>query len=96
MYDPFLTLGLDCSSDTESILTRYLELVRQFPPEREPQKAAEIRAAYDAIRDPVGRLQNILFEFRSTETIGELIAEARQASAHARLPTETLLSLGMS
>ena len=32
---------------------RYLELVKQFPPEREPEKFREIRAAYEATKDPL-------------------------------------------
>ena len=35
---------------------RYLELVRQFPPDQAPERFAAVHAAYDALRDPARRL----------------------------------------
>ena len=55
MIDPYEQLGLPPSADETEIRQHYLELVRQFPPDRAPERFAEIRAAYDALRDPVSR-----------------------------------------
>ena len=45
MNDPYVQLGLPPSADETEIRRRYLELVRQFPPDRAPERFAEIRAA---------------------------------------------------
>lgn len=96
MQNEFTILGLDRDANEADIRRRYLELVRQFPPEREPQKAAEIRAAYDALRDPVVRLQKQLFEVRSSRSFENLIDEHRPILRGRRFPTELLMSLGQS
>ncbi len=51
--DPLVTLGLPRNSDEQDVRRRYLELVRQYPPDREPDKFREIRAAYLAASDPL-------------------------------------------
>lgn len=50
--DPFLVLGVSQNAGESEVRARYLELVKQFPPEREPEKFREIRAAYEAAKDP--------------------------------------------
>jgi DnaJ-class molecular chaperone len=55
VVDPFAVLALDESATSEQIRTRYLELVRAHPPERDPDRFAEICAAYDAASDPLQR-----------------------------------------
>ena len=93
MNDPYVQLGLPSSADETEIRTRYLELVRQFPPDRAPERFAEIRAAYDALRDPVSRLEARLFEpgsrTDSLEMIGE---ELRGRLRAARFPISVLTS----
>lgn len=51
--DPFQLLGLPADASEAEIRARYLELVKQFSPDREPEKFREIRAAYEAARDPL-------------------------------------------
>ncbi len=51
--DPLLILGLTREASEEEIRGRYLELVKQFPPEREPERFREIHAAYQASLDPL-------------------------------------------
>ena len=96
MQNPYTVLGLAQGADEAGIRRRYLELVREFPPEREPQKAAEVRAAYDALRDPMVRLENQLFDLRSSQTFENLIREHKPDLRERRLPTDLLLSLGKS
>ena len=61
MSDPYEVLGLADDADEAEIRRRYLELVRQSPPDREPERFAAVRAAYDEVRDPVRRLEAQLF-----------------------------------
>ena len=51
--DPFQTLGLSADASEAEVRARYLQLVKQFSPDREPEKFREIRAAYEAARDPL-------------------------------------------
>ncbi len=51
--DPFTILGVAIDASESEIRARYLELVKQFPPEREPAKFREVQAAFQAARDPL-------------------------------------------
>ena len=64
--------------------------------ESEPQRAAEFRAAYDLLRDPIVRLKNQLFHVHSNETFDGLIDEQKPIIRGRRFSTELLLSLGQS
>lgn len=94
MNDPFEVLGLGMGADEVAIRQRYLELVRQFPPEKEPQKFAEIRAAYDSVRDPVKSMERRLFDERIDLAFTDILRRARTDLPVQRVPTSVLLSLG--
>jgi len=93
MDDPYQVLGVKGSSDAAEIRRRYLILVRQHSPERDPQRFAAIRAAYDALRDPVQRLKKELFRVASRDSLDDAIAEVHQQLSKTRLPVDVLLSL---
>ena len=57
IQDPIGVLELDEDADDDTIQRRYLALVRQFPPERAPERFQEIRAAFEAIRGKRDRLR---------------------------------------
>ena len=61
MRDPYSVLGLARQASEEDIKRAYFQLVRQFPPEREPEKFREIRTAYEQLRDPENRARLTLF-----------------------------------
>lgn len=66
--NPFEILSIDSSmDDDEAIRTRYLALVRQYPPERYPDRFAAINRAYELIKNHECRLQYALFPFNSEE-----------------------------
>ena len=49
--DPFTVLGIDRSNfKKDDLKSRYLDMVKQYPPEKKPEKYEEIRRAYDAMR----------------------------------------------
>ena len=93
MRDPYETMGLSQSSDEAAIRSQYLKLVREFPPDRNPDRFAEIRAAYDDLRNPVGRLRSQLFRVESQDSIPELVAELHSRLGDAKIPMEALLRL---
>jgi curved DNA-binding protein CbpA len=89
--DPYELMGLPADSDDETIRRRYLELVRQFPPERSPEKFAAIRQAYESLRDLDTRLRYRLFEAGKKDSIEATIEELACRSTRRRVPLETLL-----
>jgi curved DNA-binding protein CbpA len=98
MNDPFAVLELPPDADEETIRRRYLELVRQSPPDRDPSRFAAIRQAYDEVRDPDRRLAKLLLEVSSTDSI-DAIADDLRARLRARLdllPIDDLLALAES
>jgi curved DNA-binding protein CbpA len=87
-------LGVSPQSDEATIRKSYLSLVRQFPPERFPQEFAEIRSAYEAVRDPFQFLQNEIFLRDDRDSLADIGNELRAQLNGRRIPLDTLLSLG--
>jgi curved DNA-binding protein CbpA len=93
MADPYAVLKLAPDANDEQVRRRYLDLVRQHPPEQEPARFAEIRAAYEQLRDPATRLQTQLFNLRTDDSIDEILAEVRARLRSRPIPTDILLSI---
>jgi curved DNA-binding protein CbpA len=93
MADPYTVLGLPADSDDETIRRRYLELVKEFSPERHPEKFGAVRQAYECLRDEGKRLRYRLFEAGKDESIEAIIKEISCRSSRPRVSLEKLLSL---
>jgi curved DNA-binding protein CbpA len=93
MRDPYRVLGIAPEASEAEVRRRYLELVRQHPPDRDPDRFNEIHEAYDRLRDPVTRMRKLLFEPDRTDTFESLLGEARSRLRNVRFSTEGLLSL---
>src|SRR5438034_9783547 len=91
MNDAFAVLGLPPDSDDEAIRRRYLELVRRFTPEHHPQKFAEVRAAYERLKDLGTRLRYRLFEAGKNESLDTILEELSCRTPRRRLSLATLL-----
>jgi DnaJ-class molecular chaperone len=91
--DPHAILGVPADADDETIRRKYLELVRQYPPEQQPEKFAQIRGAYEAVKDVHTRLRYRLFESGRKETLDVLIGEVACRSPRRRVTLETLLQV---
>jgi curved DNA-binding protein CbpA len=97
MSDPYETLGLTSDVGEAEIRRRYLELVREFPPDRAPERFTAIHAAYEALRDPARRLHAQLFQDETkTDSLESLAADLRARLRQVRLPVATLLELAGS
>lgn len=59
--DPYRVLQIARTASDAEVKRAYFTLVRQYPPEREPVKFQEIRAAYDQLRTPESRARVDLF-----------------------------------
>ena len=55
MIDPYKILGLPRQATMTDIKQAYFALVREHPPERDPDGFKRIRAAYDVLRTPEAR-----------------------------------------
>jgi curved DNA-binding protein CbpA len=94
--DPYEVLGLERHADEAAVRRRYLELVREFSPDRAPERFAEIRAAYEQVRDPAARLEAQLFGPATGESLEGVAAALRARLRDARLPLDALLALAES
>lgn len=96
MNDPYVVLGLPSDADEATIRRRYLELVRESPPDRDPERFAVIRAAYEQARDPARRLTALILEPTDSDSLDALAADIRARLVKARPSLEALLSLADS
>ncbi len=94
MSDPYSILDLPLDSTDETIRRRYLTLVRTHTPEREPERFAAIREAYDKLRDPISRLQYRLFEAGKDDTLEAILEDAKARISPCRVAVTTLRSWG--
>ena len=92
MTDPYAELGLPADADDETIRRRYLELVKQFSPERHPEKFATVRQAYENLRDLETRLKYRLFEAGKNESIDAILEDLACRTNRRRLSLQALLS----
>jgi curved DNA-binding protein CbpA len=82
MSDPFSTLGVGADADDDQIKQRYLALVRQFPPDREPERFQAYRAAYEALSDQRKRLE--------TKILGARDADLGRIKSHLAVPSRSV------
>ncbi len=62
--DPYAVLGLTCSATAREIKSAYFALVRDHPPEEQPDTFKLIRAAYEKLRAPDAKSETDLFLFQ--------------------------------
>lgn len=92
MTDPYQVLDLPADSNDEAIRRRYLELVRQFTPEKHPERFAAVRAAYESLRNVTTRLRHRLFEAGKQESVDAILEELQCRSPRRRVSLQTLLT----
>ena len=90
--NPFAVLGVPPTASDDDVRARYLELVRQYSPESDPEKFQQIHRAYQAASDPLLVARSLLHATSEIETWQSVLDQ--QASDPPRIPTEVLLSLG--
>ena len=89
--DPYGVLGLDRQASEAKIKRAYFQLVRQFPPEREPEKFRDIRTAYEQLRDAESRARIALFLVQPPPPLPKRRRPSYDLSVHA----DDLLTLAM-
>jgi curved DNA-binding protein CbpA len=66
--NPYLILRVSPRAGDAEIRRAYLDAVRRFPPEREPERFQTISRAYEQIRDEKSRLKYFLFDHTPSGT----------------------------
>jgi len=61
MKNPYKVLEVHVNANDEEIRKAWLEKVKQFPPDRFPEKFKDIREAYERIENRTRRLRYFLF-----------------------------------
>ena len=93
MNNPHETLGLPTGADEAQIRSRYLQLVKEFPPDRDPERFAAIRAAYDELRNPAALLEKQLLSLTTLDSLESLERDIARRLQRARFSVALLLSL---
>ena len=79
--NPYRVLAIaEDIEDDEAIRNAWLEGVRRFPPEKEPEQFARIREAYELIRDRESRFRLRMFgdpRLRNTDALVDLFPSDR-------------------
>jgi curved DNA-binding protein CbpA len=92
MADPYAVLDLPADCTDDQVRTRYLQLVRAFPPEQHPATAAAVRAAYEAVRTLDARVRHRLFDAGADDTLDALIQDVRCPTPRRRFRLDELLT----
>lgn len=81
--NPYLVLNLPETADDAAVRTAYLECVRRWPPERDPQRFREIADAYEKIKNEYSRLDHLILNKTTTMTrpLDAVLAAFRYAPA---------------
>lgn len=85
MLKSYLVLGLSPDAGDREIRKKYLQLVKNYSPEKDPEMFQKITTAYEAIKDKRTRTKTDLFfalknvEFRQTiETLASTVTISRR------------------
>lgn len=60
--NPYLVLRVLPNASDAEIRRAYLDAIRKYPPERQPERFQAISHAYEQIRDEKNRLKYLLFD----------------------------------
>ena len=94
MTNPFQVLGVPETADDWAIKKAYLRQVRQYAPERAPERFQAIRSAFEAIQTRRDRLRYQLFH-AGPPSAAELL-EGLASDARAGRPTMELLQRALA
>ena len=80
--DPYAALGVPREATLEAFMDAYFQLVREHPPERDPETFKAIRAAYERIRTSERRVEADLLLLQELALPAEWRAPAFDLSVH--------------
>ena len=71
--NPWTVLGIQEGAKEEEIRQAYLRLVKQHPPDHDPETFERIRDAYEELKDPFQRFEKMLNSIHPNAPFTELI-----------------------
>lgn len=83
MTSPFQVLGVPEWAEDDEIKKAYLRKVREYPPERAPQRFQAIRGAFELIQTRRDRIRYWLFHAEPPDVL-ELLGTSHQPPGTAR------------
>ena len=92
MTDPYRVLGVPRTADDATIRAAYLAAVRDCPPDRDAERFARLRSAYDAVATQRARLAHDLFD-RAAPTADDVIQTLVEEFSPRRPDAAALLHL---
>lgn len=78
-------LGVGAQASAEEIHAAYLRLVRQHPPDRDPEEFERIRNAYDLLRDPRARARQVVLGPDPSRPLVALLDERQPQLRHVSM-----------
>ena len=90
MLNPLAVLGAAETADDDAIKKAYLRQVREYPPERDPDRFQAIRAAFDAIKTRPDRLRYRLFGQDTPDVTGLAAVSYTHLDVYKRQFSNTL------
>jgi len=92
MLNPYDELSAQRDATDAEIKHLYLEQVKRYPPEKDPERFKQIRHAYELIKDQNARLEHELF-FAEVPSKNDLARQCLKAGTPGRLSTEQMSEL---
>ncbi|MBF0110383.1 MAG: DnaJ domain-containing protein [Magnetococcales bacterium] len=90
--DPYFVLGVTREVDDDEVIRRaYLERIRQWPPERHPERFRKVSEAYTLIQTRKKRLNFNLFHHVETPDLSELESRVMSSEVKGRPSREELV-----
>ncbi|MBP7961052.1 MAG: J domain-containing protein [Caldilineaceae bacterium] len=94
--DPYVVLQIDRRADESAIKKAYFRLVRQYPPEQEPEKFQEIRVAYELLRSAESRAKVDLFLLQPPPALPNRRRPTYDLTVHVEDLDQLALELGLA
>ncbi len=88
--DPYKVLGVERQATEAEIKQAYFSLVREHPPERDPEGFKRVRAAYEKLRTATERIETDLFPIDDQPLTLELAALRRPETEPPPITLETI------
>ena len=91
-HDPYAVLEIARGATLEEARNAYLRLVRENPPDRNPDRFRAVHSAWQSLSDPLSQARQLIRPHHDLPSLTAVIGEPEKIKP--RLPVSFLLSLG--
>jgi len=85
---PYEILAIDHQADDQVVRQAYLELVRRYPPDRDPERFQLIHEAYELLKDEESRARYYLFDLEPGVPFPFAVLREKMTAGHSRVPPD--------